>query len=85
MKEISSSGNKKQINEIIKELVIARIEAQIAPNLRLSIGNFGSLSKEEMIENISKESEIGKMIMDVHLNFIKAQSSGALISALNSV
>lgn len=78
-----SSNN--EINKEIKELVIARIEAQISPNIKLSIGEDGSFGKDEMIDHVNRGDEIGKKIIDVHLNFIKAQASGALISALNSV
>lgn len=74
-----------KINEEIKELVIARIEAQISSNLKLSIGSDGSFGKEEMIEHVRNGDEIGEKIIDVHLNFIKAQSSGELVSVLNSI
>lgn len=79
------SPQNRDFSEAVKELVITRIEAQISPNIRLSIGMDGSLNKEEMIEHVKKGDEIGERIINVHLNFIKAQSSGELISALNSV
>jgi len=74
-----------ELNEDLKELVIARIEAQISPNLRLSIGNCESLDKEKMIEHVKAGSEVGKQIAEAHINFIKAQASGQLVTALNSV
>ena len=72
-------------DENIKQLVITRIEAQMSPNLRLSIGGMGSYNMEEMIRHVKEGDEIGKQIIQAHLNFIKAQFSGELISALNSV
>ena len=85
MTEKDISKQKNERNEDIKQLVITRIEAQMSPNLRLSIGEKGSLGMEEMINHIKKGDEIGEQIIESHLNFIKAQASGALIQALNSV
>jgi len=84
MKEFNRD-KKNGIDEKLKELVIARIEAQMSPNLRLSVGGGGSLDKDQIIEHIEKGDEVGKQIVQSHLNFIKAQSSGQLISALNSI
>jgi len=65
----------------IKELVIARIEAKIPSNVKMSIGGgVGSLSKEEMIEHVKKGDEQGKQIIQIHLKFIKAVTSGEFIS-----
>jgi len=84
MKE-SNKKEKNKIDKRLQELVIARIEAQMSPNLKLSIGNGGSLDKDQIIEHIEKGDEIGMQIVQSHLNFIKAQSSGQLTSALNSI
>lgn len=74
-----------QLNEELKKLVIARIKAQVSSNLKLSIGSSGSLDKEKMIEQVMAGSEVGRQIMDAHINFIKAQANGQLVTALNSV
>lgn len=74
-----------EINEEIKQLVIARIEAQVPSNLRLSIGSYGSISKGEMIEHVKKGDEIGKKIVESHLRFLRAQASGKLTKALTSI
>lgn len=85
MKEKTNS-KEDGFNEDVRELVMARIEAQMPSNLRLCIGqDMGSLSGAQMIEQIKEGSEIGNQIIQSHLNFIKAQSSGQLTSALNSV
>jgi len=83
--------NKKRIisnnlDEDIKKLVITRIQAEMPDNLRLCIGQEESgLSGTQMIEHIEKNDEIGRQIIESHLKFIRAQSSGQLLSALNSV
>jgi len=85
MTEKDAFKQKKEINEDIKQLVITRIEAQMSPNMRLSIGEKGSLGMEEMITHIKSGDEVGEQIIESHLNFIRAQASGQLISALSSV
>jgi len=82
---MEKDNSNKEFDENVKQLVITRIEAQMSPNLRLSIGDEKSLDKEEMIEHVKKGDETGKLIVESHLRFIQAQASGALIQALNSV
>ncbi len=79
MKEETERNNK------IKELVIARIDAKMPSNLKISIGSSGSLSKEEMIEHVRKGDEEGKQIVQMHLNFIKAVTSGHLLKEINAI
>ncbi len=81
---INNSSDEK-VTESIKELVIARIEARMSKNLRLSVGSIGSLDKDELIQHVKDADEIGKQIVQVHMNFIKAQATGQLTSALISV
>jgi len=80
-----SNTEEVSLNEEMKQLVIARIEAQVASNLRLSIGSSGSLSKEEMISHIKSGDEIGKRIVESHLRFLRAQISGQVTRALISI
>ena len=79
-------GNEKETDfaEGEKELVILRIETTPS-NLRLSIGGGKSMTKEEMIEHVKKGDEIGKQIIKVHLNFLKAVASGNLTNLLSSI
>lgn len=74
-----------EINEEMKKLVIARIEARMPSNIKISIGGAGSMSKEEMIKHVKKGDESGKQIIRMHLNFIKAVSSGEFVKELNKV
>lgn len=73
-----------QITEELKKLVIARIDAKMPPHLKISIGSGGSLSKEEMMEHVKKGDEKGIQIVQMHINFIKAVTSGKLIKELNA-
>lgn len=80
-----SSSEENEINKKLKEIVIARINARMSPNLKLSMGASGSLDKGEMIEHVLKGDELGNQIIKVHLNFMKAQSTGELTKALNTL
>lgn len=77
--------NEFDTNEKIRELVIERINARMSQNLKLSIGSNKSINKEEMIEHVKKGDAIGNQIIQSHLNFMRAQASGQLVNALNSV
>ena len=68
-----------------KDLVITKIEAQMPRHLKLSVGSFGTMSKDEMIEHIKKEDAIGKQIVRAHMSFVKALVSGELAKTLVSV
>jgi len=82
---MTEEKDKEKVNEKQKEIVIARIEAQLPSNLKLSIGSGESLTKQEMIKHVEDGDEQGKQIMNMHINFIKAISSGKLAKELSSV
>lgn len=72
------------VNDKIKELVITRIEATPS-DLRLSMGGGKTMTKEEMIEHVKKEDDIGNQIIRNHISFIKAVAKGDVTSALASL
>ena len=74
-----------EINGKMKELVIARIGAQISLNLRLSIGDGNGLTKEERIDHVKRGDETGRQIVITHMSFIRAIANGEVSSALTSV
>jgi len=84
MKE-KNEAKEENITEAMKKLAIARIEAQVPSNLRLSIGSYGNMSKEEMIEHIKKGDEIGRKIIESQPRFLRAQASGHLTKELTSI
>lgn len=52
------------------KLVKARIEA-MPHNMRLSIGSFGTFNKEQIIEKIEKRDEVGRIVVEMQLNYIR--------------
>jgi len=75
-------NKEKEKEDGLKELVLARIEI-MPPNFKLSIGNFGTFTKQEMINSVKNEDEAGKQIIQMQINFIKALTSGELINTIN--
>ena len=84
MKKDTSRTNT-TISEEARELVIARIDAQVPSNLRLSIGSYKGMTKEEMIQHVKEGDEVGNQIVRSHIRFLQAQSSGKITKALVSV
>ena len=76
------SGKKQdEINEIKKEIVVERLR-QAPPNVKISFGisegNF--MDRDELIENVEKNTDIGNKIIEVQLTYLKAFKSGFLVS-----
>ena len=71
------SEEKQETSEEIKELVIARLDA-IPSNKKISIGNYGEFTKEELIEGVKSGSEVGKKIIEVELEFLRAFKNGVV-------
>jgi len=64
-----------QIDEQVKKVVIANLQG-LSPDLRMHIGSMGEFSREEMIENVEKETEVGAKIVEIQLNFLRSLKEG---------
>lgn len=69
-------SNNKQLQEDIKNLVLARIIAS-SDDLRIAIGST-EYTKEEMIENVKEGNEIGKEIMEIQMEYLRDMAKGAI-------
>ena len=85
MKEKSNQDKENESNDKIRELVLARIDAQVPSNLRLFIGSSDGMSKEQIMEHVKKGDVIGKQIIQMHINFMKAVVKGEVTNLINSV
>lgn len=74
---MGSKEDKKNEEQILKELVLARIDV-MPSNFKLSVGNEGIFTKDQIMDLIEKEDPIGKQIIQMQLSFIKALTSGEL-------
>jgi len=76
------SGENMATNEQVKELVIARLDA-MPSNYKLSIGSSGTFTIQQLIQSVKADDQVGKQVVAMQLNFIKALTSGKLIETLN--
>lgn len=56
--------------EYLKKLVKERLAA-IPPDVSFSIGKFGDLSRDQLINEVEKGSEIGRAMIDMEVHFIQ--------------
>lgn len=61
---------KKEKIEYLKKLVKERLAA-MPPDISFSIWGFGDFTRDELIEEIDKYSEVGKEAIEMQINFIK--------------
>ncbi|MBC8294222.1 MAG: hypothetical protein H8E55_00265 [Pelagibacterales bacterium] len=69
-------GKKKiKIRKEIKDLVIARLG--ILPlGKKISIGSSGEFTKEQLIDHVEKEDDIGEKITEIELAYLQAIKEG---------
>jgi hypothetical protein len=62
-----------------QELVLARLQT-LPQNTSLSIGSVGEFSKQQLLEHVQANDEIGKKIIDVDKDYLKALKEGTLLA-----
>jgi len=65
------------VDEEIKELVITRLKTMPA-NIKMSVGSYGIFSKNELIESVRKENEVGKLVIEMQLKYLKSFKKGII-------
>ena len=65
-----------KIPEELKEIVLWKLEATVPSDFKLSVGDKGTFTKEELKKHVEQEDEIGVMFAEMQLSFTKALSSG---------
>jgi replication initiation and membrane attachment protein DnaB len=70
----------KSIEEIKKEIVIERLR-QAPPTVKISFGteNGKFMSRDEMIEQVERNTELGKRIVNIQLEYLRAFKKGTLV------
>ncbi len=68
--------SKSQISEDVKKLVIFRLET-LPADKKISIGSAGEFSKDELVMHVKSGDDIGKKIVEVELEFLRAIKEGA--------
>lgn len=54
----------------LKKLVITRLNA-VPPDVSFSIGEYGDFTRNQLIEEVEKGSEVGKAATEMELNFLR--------------
>ena len=65
------------ISEDVKKLVIFRLDT-LPPGKKISIGSSGEFSKEDLIMHVRQGDDIGKKIVEVEMEFLRAIKEGTL-------
>lgn len=73
-----------EIPQEIIDVVVARLE-ESADGRFTAFGNeWGELSKQTLISEVTNRTELGRKIIDVELTYIKALVSGELLREVSS-
>lgn len=64
-----------QINEELKKLVIKRLEV-MPSNVKVSMGTLGTFSKEDLIKNVEDDTNLGKFVVKMQIEYLKSMSKG---------
>lgn len=73
---------KEKISKELKEIVLWKLDTTILPNYKLSVGNKGQFTRDELKKHVQKEDEIGVMFANMELQFMKALAKGEVTKAL---
>lgn len=60
--------------EII-DLVVARLQ-NLPSNKEISIGSSGEFTKDELIEHVKKDDEVGKKMVAIEIDFLRSMKEG---------
>ena len=77
MKDLEDTWNQK-----LKELVLAKLDSYPSDR-KMSIGSKGEFTKAQLIKSVEAEDDIGKQIMEMELEFLKAISRGDFYRDIN--
>jgi len=72
---------KRRTNKNEKEIVLARVRAY-TEDFELSIGGKGTFSRDEIVENIEKETDVGREIVEMQMDYLRDLISGNIYKIL---
>ena len=67
----TQQGNRKMSDEEVRKLVVARLSV-LSPDMYVAIGSDGSFSRDELIQRVEANDEIGKEIADIQLEWLRS-------------
>lgn len=66
-----------------QELVYTRLQA-LPKGYTISIGNRGEVTKEEALQHVKNDDEIGKLIIQINKDYFNALKTGELYASLSN-
>lgn len=69
--------NAEEKQKEIEELVIARLEV-IPSDKKISIGSEGEFTKDELIQAVKSNNDLGKKIVEIQLDYLRLIKEGVL-------
>lgn len=73
----------KDKKEQVKKLVIARL-GSLPSNVKISVGSEGSFNKQELIDQVESDTEIGEKMIEIELQYLRKLKEGILYASINS-
>jgi hypothetical protein len=61
--------------EEFREIVIKRLEA-MPKNIRVSMGSLGTFSREDLIRNVTEDTNLGKFILKMQIQYMRSMTKG---------
>ena len=71
-----------KIDEDAKRLVIARLGV-MPDNMGIAVGSDGNYTREQLLEHVENEDEVGTKFIDLDLEFLRAMKEGSLFEGQN--
>jgi len=75
--------NAEEKQKEIEELVIARLEV-IPSDKKISIGSEGEFTKDELIQAVKANNDLGKKIVEIQLDYLRLIKEGVLYGQNNA-
>ena len=69
-------------DEDIRELVKARLQT-FPSGKKISIGSDGEFSKEDLIKEVDQRTDLGKKIIDIQMDYMRAFKNGTLLAQID--
>lgn len=85
MRKEKDTKKKIEITEQMRDLVLAKIDAQAPSTSRLFMGSSEGMTKEQIMDHVRKEDDIGRQIILSHIRFMRAVASGEVTEAIASI
>lgn len=73
----------KQKTEDLKKLVVARLDT-LPPSVKISVGSEGSFDKKQLIQQIENNTEIGRKIVEIELEYLRRLKEGILYASIGN-